>query len=143
MTLYRRLTFSPKKKATHPRSPFNMSLHYKSFAVFDYHSDGTFALVVRVSPYGAVTFDDTVLDVRIVTDVNIVKNNRVLNNTVIADVGFFEYYGILYNAVNYGTAGNKAVTNLCAHVVFSRGKVVYLRVNVGILLKEVVPDFGL
>lgn len=118
-------------------------LHYKSFTVLDDYFDGAFAAVVGVGTDGAVAFNDAVLNVRIIADVNIVKNNRVLDDTVVADVGFFEDYRILYDTVNDGTAGDKAVANLRAHIVFGGRKVVDLGVNVGILLKEVVPDLGL
>ena len=82
--------------------------------------------MVRIGSYRAVALYDTVLNVGVITDVNIIKNDRILDRTVVADVCLLEYYGVLDHAVYDTSRRNERITNLRTVVVFSRRQIVNL-----------------
>ena len=109
-----------------------------------YHNFYTiFASVIGIGPYCSPALYDTILNMRVIPDIDIIQNDGILDIAVVTNVGLLEDYRIFYLAVHDTAAGNQAVFDLRAHVIFGRGQVVHLGIDIRILLKEVIPDLRL
>lgn len=50
-----------------------------------------------------MTFYDAVFNVRIIPNINIIENNRILDVTVISNVRFFKNTGVFYCSIDNGS----------------------------------------
>ena len=94
----------------------------------------------RVSPDRISGLDDTVLKIAVVSNMNVIQNDGVLNDAVITYINLLEQYGVFYRTVDDTTAGDKAVVCHCFAVVLCRRKVLHLCLNAGLLAEEIVPN---
>jgi len=81
--------------------------------------------------------------VRIIPNINIIENNRILDVTVISNVRFFKNHGVFYCSIDNGSTRHQTVTDLCTRIIFCRRKIIHLGINIRILFKEIISCFRL
>lgn len=91
-----------------------------------------------VSTDGIAALYDAVLNDSVVTDINIVQDDGILDHAVVSYICFLEQNRVLYGSVDDGSAGDETVLNQGARIVFCRRKIIHLGVYVRIFLEEVV-----
>jgi hypothetical protein len=67
-----------------------MLSNYISLIVFNYHLDAILFLIVRVGLDGSMALNNAVLDVRIVSDIHVIQDDRVLDVAVISNESTLE-----------------------------------------------------
>ena len=103
--------------------------------------------IIRRTDIGGIGTDriaalyDAVLNDGIVTDVNIVQNDRILDHAIVSHICFLKQNRVLYSSVDDGTAGDETVFNQGTRIVFCRRKIIHLGVYIRIFLEEVVAYF--
>ena len=90
-----------------------------------------------------MTFHDTILNISIVTDINIIQDNGILNGTITSNKYFLKDDGVLYSTIDDTSAGDQAILDLCTYILFCRRKIIYLGVDIRILTEEIVSDIRL
>ncbi len=65
-----------------------------------------------------MTFHDTILNISIVTDINIIQDNGILNGTITSNKYFLKDDGVLYRTIDDTSAGDQAILDLCTYIVF-------------------------
>lgn len=69
-----------------------------------------------------MTFHDTILNISIVTDINIIQDNGILNGTITSNKYFLKDDGVLYRTIDDTSAGDQAILDLCTYIVFAGGR---------------------
>lgn len=90
-----------------------------------------------------MAFYDTIFNISVVADIYIIQNDGIFDDAVIADIALLENNGVFHSAVDNTSAGDQAVSHIGACVVFGRGQIVHLGINIRILLEEIIAHIGL
>ena len=84
-------------------------LQRKALIFLDNDLDFVLAAEVGIGTDRISGFHDTVLNVGIITQVNIIENDGILDHAIVSYIDVFEQYRILHAAVNNTAAGNQTV----------------------------------
>ena len=63
---------------------------------------------------GIIALHDTILNVCIISNIDIIQNDGILDIAVVADVSFLKDHRIFYLTVHDTSAGDQAVFDACA-----------------------------
>ena len=70
--------------------------------------------------------DDTILKVAIVSDMDVVQYNGILDHAIVSDICLFKYNGIFNHTVYDTSAAHQRVLNLGPDVILCRRQIVNL-----------------
>ena len=100
-----------------------------------------FAAQICICANRITALHNTILNMRIVSDVNIIQNNRIFNYTVtFLQIPVLNSDRILYCSVYNTSACDQAVLDFCSHIVFCRSKVIHLGVDIRLLMEEIFAE---
>ena len=97
-----------------------ISLNYISVIMFYHNFYLLFTLVVGIGPYSSPALYDTILNMCVIPNVDIIQNDGILDIAVITDVRLLEDYGIFYLAIYNTSTGDQAVLDACPYIIFGR-----------------------
>ena len=111
---------------------FLLLLHYISFIFLHHDLDAAFTHEAGTCTDGIPALHNAVLNICVVADVYIVQNHGVLNHAVVADITLLENHRIFHHAVDNAAAGDQAVADIRARIIFCGRKSLPLS-NVSVL----------
>ena len=79
-----------------------------------------FTFVIGIGPYRSPALYDTILNMCVISNVDIIQNDGIFNIAVITDICLLEDYGVFYLAIYDTATGNQAVLNACSRIVLGR-----------------------
>ena len=115
-------------------------LNYESVIMFYHNFYTIFPFMVRIGPYRPPALHDTILNMCIISNIDIIQNDGILDIAVVADVSFLKDHRIFYLTVHNTSAGDQAVPDACSHIILGRRQIINPGINIRILLEEIIPD---
>ena len=76
----------------------------------------------RVRPDRISGLDDTVLKIAVVSNMNVIQNDGVLNDAVITYINLLKQYGVFYRTVDDTTAAIRLLLATASPLYFAGGR---------------------
>ena len=116
----------------------------RTFILFYNDSDlSVFCAVAGICLDRIAAFHDTILQPHVISQINVVKNHRIPDHTVVADIDILEQYRILDRTINNASTRNKTILYDRSRIIFCRWQIVDLCLDRRFLSEKVIPDLRL